>query len=81
MVMIYDHLLFVFEYFQTELTTLRNDLMELVTENRCLSDKLKAVLSTKFTAESTISPHHKKQSDMLTNLQQQLCLTAQVCSY
>lgn len=79
--MIYStHILLVFEYLQTEHTTLRKDLLELVTENRCLSDKLKDVMSTKITAESTVSPYHKKKSDMLSNLQQQLCLTAHVCS-
>jgi len=68
----------VFQYLQAEHASLRSDLMELVTENRHLSDKLKNVVSTKFKMESNVSPRHKKESNMLTNVQQQLSLVAQV---
>lgn len=68
----------VFQYLQAEHTLLRSDLEELVTENRHLSDKLKNLVSTKFKMESSVSPHHKKESNMLTNLQQQLSVVAQV---
>ncbi|PNF15424.1 hypothetical protein B7P43_G00953 [Cryptotermes secundus] len=65
------------DFYKTEHTTLRSDLMDLITENRHLSDKLKDMQSTRFTRESTISPRHRKESDMLTNLRQQLSLVAQ----
>ncbi|GFG36944.1 hypothetical protein Cfor_12478 [Coptotermes formosanus] len=65
------------DFYKAEHASLRSDLKELVTENRHLSDKLKNVLSTKFKNESTMSPRHKKGSDMVTNLQQQLSMVAQ----
>lgn len=65
------------DFYKAEHTSLRGDLKELVTENRHLSDKLKYVLSTKFKNESSVSPHHKKESNMLTNLHQQLSVVAQ----
>ena len=68
----------MFQYLQAEHTSLRSDLKELVTENRQLSDKLKNVVNTKFKMESSVSPRHKKESNMLTNLQQQLSVVAQV---
>ena len=70
----------MFHYLQAEHASLRSDLKELVTENRHLSDKLKNVMCTKFKKESNVSPRHKKESNMLTNLQQQLSVVAQVCS-
>ena len=71
----------VFQYLQAEHASLRGDLKELVTENRHLSDKLKYVVSTKFKNESSVSPHHKKESNMLTNLHQQLSVVAQVSCF
>jgi len=71
----------VFQYLQAEHASFRSDLKELVTENRHLSDKLKNVVSTKFKNESSVSPHHKKESNMLTNLQQQLSVVAQVSCF
>jgi chromosome segregation ATPase len=65
------------DFYKAEHTSLRSDLKELVTENRHLSDKLKNVVSTKLKNESSVSPHHKKESNMLTNLQQQLSVVAQ----
>jgi len=71
----------VFQYLQAEHASLRSDLKELVTENRHLSDKLKNVVSTKFKMESNVSPSHKKECNMLTNLQQQLSVVAQVSCF
>jgi len=65
------------DFYKAEHTSLRSDLKELVTENRQLSDKLKNVVNTKFKMESSVSPRHKKESNMLTNLQQQLSVVAQ----
>lgn len=65
------------DFYKAEHASLSSDLKELVIENRHLSDKLKNVLSMKFKNESTVSPRHKKASDMLTNLQQQLSVVAQ----
>ncbi|PSN32997.1 hypothetical protein C0J52_19753 [Blattella germanica] len=65
------------EFYKVQHESLRNDLTELITENKRLSEKLKNVLGNKLSEEAVLSPRHRKESDMVTNLQQQLSLTIQ----
>ncbi|XP_069696195.1 sodium channel and clathrin linker 1 isoform X3 [Periplaneta americana] len=65
------------DFYKTEQSSLRSDMVGLVAENRRLSDRLKEILSNKLSKEAVMSPGHKKESDMVTNLQQQLSFITQ----
>ncbi|XP_066999406.2 sodium channel and clathrin linker 1 isoform X2 [Anabrus simplex] len=65
------------EFYKNEHENLRLNLTTVVSENKSLAQQLKESLNAKYNRESIGSPGHRKESDLVANLQRQLSLTMQ----